>query len=622
MKYRNLFLFLSIAVFNSNILALMPIAEVIKLRGSISVLSPGAHQARSISIGDKLVEDSSVLTGPNSFVKIKFIDNSEMNVGPESKIVINEMKENKPGVIALLKGRLRADVEKESKQTNLKFFIKTRSAAMGVRGTEFQTIYNPDNKVTSLLTYEGEVLMAKVDETEVSPKSLKNLNLERDSVTNTIRVNQKDFEIQDESVFLDKALQKKEVVAVKAGQNSLVAEGIKKATLPVNISPVQLNSLFKNEEFKVKPTENLNANSGILDVSKMTIKPVPQIAPKEGLINNSTGDFAPKSGGYVDLESGLYVAPGSESQFNDKLGVYVAKNVGGIDLETGQYVAPDGLKLDAKKGFVLASDSEKNPELIAFKSDLNKNISKDVLAIETEVEKKVNFNIDEKFVNNLIQIQLLAGSETISVNKDGQSTNSQFDIKTKAMQSSGVKFHWEWSNVGQYRPFFTFQFLQNNYLGNVPTDVTQESRKLFQMNFGGKFALSRQFDLVGSFAIFQNHYLNQTALSPQSYTLSRVAVNKLGLGLNTHFFEEQTIGIETSLLAYYSFRKRLNNVVVYSGPSFELGFGPYIKLSSKSDLNFSLNLKNEKSKVTGSSSQNKMDKTNSSLGLGYRVQFN
>ena len=33
---------------------------------------------------------------------------------------------------------------------------------MGVRGTEFQAVYNPEGKTTSLVTFEGEVQLAKI----------------------------------------------------------------------------------------------------------------------------------------------------------------------------------------------------------------------------------------------------------------------------------------------------------------------------------------------------------------------------------------------------------------------------------------------------------------------------
>ena len=160
---------IALFVFNSTIAKAnsndLQIAEVVKIRGDVTMLAPRARLAHKVEIGDKFLEDTSILTGSKSFIKIKFIDNTEINLGPDSKIVIAEMKKDSVGIISLLKGRLRTEVQKDTNKPEVnKFFIRTRTAALGVRGTDFQTIYNPDIKMTSLLTYRGELAMAKFDE--------------------------------------------------------------------------------------------------------------------------------------------------------------------------------------------------------------------------------------------------------------------------------------------------------------------------------------------------------------------------------------------------------------------------------------------------------------------------
>ena len=140
------------------------IAKVMKIKGSATKLLPGSVEATQVSVGDELSEDTSIVTGPKSFIRVKFIDNSVMSIGADSKIVISEMSKDSPGIISLLKGRIRTEVEKLQGEEEHKFYVRTRTAAMGVRGTEFQTIYNPDNHVTSLLTYKGEVAIVKLDE--------------------------------------------------------------------------------------------------------------------------------------------------------------------------------------------------------------------------------------------------------------------------------------------------------------------------------------------------------------------------------------------------------------------------------------------------------------------------
>ncbi len=249
-----------------------PIAEVVKIRGEITQLSPGARMARKVELGDKFIEDTSIVTGQKSFIKIKFIDNSELNVGPESKIVITEMKTDSVGIISLLKGRIRTEVQKSALGPSAnKFFIKTRTAAIGVRGTEFQTIYNPENKMTSLLTYKGEVAMAKVDEkTYAKLEEKPSKEVVRDEVTKDLKIIEKPVKELDEVAELNKVLKDKAAVLVPSGQNSFASDTLKKTSLPVKISPVQLEALYKNEDFNEKSSKNLNLQaSNDVQLSKL-----------------------------------------------------------------------------------------------------------------------------------------------------------------------------------------------------------------------------------------------------------------------------------------------------------------------------------------------------------------
>ena len=62
------------------------IAKVTKIRGKVSILDRGSKVARPISVGDKIIEDASILTGDKSFARILFInDNTVMNVGLDLK---------------------------------------------------------------------------------------------------------------------------------------------------------------------------------------------------------------------------------------------------------------------------------------------------------------------------------------------------------------------------------------------------------------------------------------------------------------------------------------------------------------------------------------------------------
>lgn len=343
------------------------VAKVIILKGQVEELRLGLNPIR-LKKGDWVKEGSLLRAGDRSFVKLLFIDKSQMNLGANSEVNIMEFPKNKAGIINLIKGKVRSKVTKnymDIDESGSKLFIKTKTAAMGVRGTDFQVIYNPRNSVTSLVTFEGTVAMTKID-----------------SALKESQINQR---------MLEANLNRKEAVLVRQGQYSGSLPNQSRVSEPVKISPSQLESLKNLDpsvsdsgeekrkpasvETKTKivrsivpkgldPKKVAEVNSGTLEKAltdgvgaKATVKVVENTQtriettrsagpPPEGFIDRATGAFAPPAGGFVDEKTGLYVPPSEGSSFDPNAGVYIpAPDVGSVDSETGAYVPPEGFKL-------------------------------------------------------------------------------------------------------------------------------------------------------------------------------------------------------------------------------------------------------------------------------------
>lgn len=347
------------------------VAKIIILKGK-ALEYPVEGAPRKLTRGDWVKEGSRVITSDKSFTKLLFVDKSQMNIGPNSEMKIKEFPRNEAGIINLIKGKVRAKVTKnymEIDKKKSKLFIKTKTAAMGVRGTDFQVIYNPNNAVTSLVTFEGAVAMAKVDDT------LRENN-----------VNQR---------VLENVLNRPDAVMVKQGQYSGSMPNQRRVSIPVKISPTQLESL-KTNDVPAGPQASENrkpasvseegsnskkvvrsivppgldpklvasANSNTVDkamadsvgkgaAQKVVAATTNQIQairnegpPPEGFVDNSTGAFAPPAGGFVDDKTGLYVPPTEGSAFDPNAGVYIPPpEVGSVDTDTGSYIPPEGYKL-------------------------------------------------------------------------------------------------------------------------------------------------------------------------------------------------------------------------------------------------------------------------------------
>lgn len=307
-----------------------PGGTVILLRGTAKI-----DGGRSLALKDAVRPGSTIKTEAKSFVKILFADQTTMNIGPDTTLKLEETKAGDPSLVNLVGGQIRAKVTKDLLQGNKggspeKMLIKTKTAAMGIRGTDFSVSFNAQNQITALITFEGNVAMARANAG------------------------------QDPAAVLASA----EVQSVGPGQFSGAQPDQAQASTPVKISPAQLESLKANESFQ-GVGEKSSAKADTLSspippgVNAVAFSSAPTQAPSgngpppEGFYDAKSGAYAPRAGGYIDLNSGRYVPPPPGSSFDPNTGVYVPpKAAGQIDPVTGMYVPPKGVELDPVKGFV------------------------------------------------------------------------------------------------------------------------------------------------------------------------------------------------------------------------------------------------------------------------------
>jgi len=367
------FIFASLSIANA---ADKGAAKAIIVKGKVQALING--KVIPIKRGDWLPEGAQVKTEPRSFTKLLFIDKSTMNVGPDSQMRIDAFPKKEAGIITLVKGQVRSKVTKNymdmKNKNKSKLFIKTKTAAMGVRGTDFQVSFNAINDSTSLVTFEGAVAMAKLE-----------AGISRGLPT---------------QIALEAMVSSPTAVMVKRGQYSGSSPKMKRATIPIKISPVQLESLDKNagtgvgvegettksdgpkKKFRNVVPPGMDSKSMANDTSEMdkvmgeTVganmmeqaktemaaeAPTADAGPPpEGSIDFATGAIAPTAGGFVDLGTAQYIPPPPGSTFDANAGVYVPPpESGSVDPATGNYtnqhynLNPDGTftaKLDPQSG--------------------------------------------------------------------------------------------------------------------------------------------------------------------------------------------------------------------------------------------------------------------------------
>jgi hypothetical protein len=130
------------------------------VKGEVSVTN-SAGKTEAAKVGKKVVQGDTITAGKDSRAKIVMSDKNVINVSPDSKIKIEkyETGATKNVELKVEYGKVRASVEQKYDGDKNKFNIKTPSAVAGVRGTDFMTGYNPNTRVSQVVTFSGAVAM-------------------------------------------------------------------------------------------------------------------------------------------------------------------------------------------------------------------------------------------------------------------------------------------------------------------------------------------------------------------------------------------------------------------------------------------------------------------------------
>ncbi len=128
-------------------------AAAVETKADNKVLTVGAD----IFIGDRVV------TGPAGQVQIKFSDQTELVVGPNSALLIEDylLREDESAgrfAINALAGTFRFTTGRAPKD---RYVIETPTGTIGVRGTSFD--FNSSTKETRVLLYHGQVVLCNLD---------------------------------------------------------------------------------------------------------------------------------------------------------------------------------------------------------------------------------------------------------------------------------------------------------------------------------------------------------------------------------------------------------------------------------------------------------------------------
>lgn len=286
---------------------------------------------------DDWIDGGAVLkTGEKSFVKLVFIDKSQMNVGPGSEIKIEKFHNKDAGVIDLVKGKIRSQVTKDYLQIQgkdrSKLFIKTPNAVMGIRGTDFMITTNGKN--TAAILFEGEVVFNR---------------LKDHSITDSAKLDQ----IVDNGVRMF------------PGEFSAISADMNAPTVPALLNVHQREKLEKNANFE-KNDAVAKAQRSVVPVglSGNAVASRPNIdstvkhdetrasSNAEGYVKD--GNVKPANGSFIHLDSATVISPGKDSRLDSNSNTFIASDRSGSVNADGTYVPPKGVDIKENGQIMMA----------------------------------------------------------------------------------------------------------------------------------------------------------------------------------------------------------------------------------------------------------------------------
>jgi hypothetical protein len=310
-------------------------AVVRMLRGQAVQVSDGKEVA--LKPDDQVSVGTKIRTLDKSFLRLAFTDKTQINLGPNSEMVVERFGGGDSGIINVIKGKIRATVSKDylemREKQRSKLFIKSPEAVLGVRGTDF--MLSVGASASSTVLFEGEIAFARNEAGSVTPADLEAV------VERGVRLFPGEFSVQD-------------------GQKS-------SPTVPSLLNVGQLEKLEQNNTFNAERSpssavESTSASivpaglSGTLaanseeSLSTAIAGIVPTVPGETGRVSEAQGfvsgdQVKPTNGSFLHVESGVVIPPPADAIFDSTTNTFMASSTNGGVSEDGSYVPPKNMEI-------------------------------------------------------------------------------------------------------------------------------------------------------------------------------------------------------------------------------------------------------------------------------------
>jgi hypothetical protein len=141
------------------------VGRLTEAEGRVDLLKGGKLPAVALKVNDTVEPGDVIRTKSRSKAQITFIDNSLLTLSQESRLAVEEFKFDpsqgkRQALLKIAKGLALVVVNKILQTQEPDFVIKTQTAIMGVRGTEFGILNEPNS--TTILNFQGRLQVGNI----------------------------------------------------------------------------------------------------------------------------------------------------------------------------------------------------------------------------------------------------------------------------------------------------------------------------------------------------------------------------------------------------------------------------------------------------------------------------
>jgi len=134
-------------------------AYISRIDGYVDLKAVGTETWVPLLEGYEPQKGDEIQTGPEGSTEIVLKDSSVVKIGPDSYVIIRELEylevyKSNVSLLELVEGKIRAWIT-PIRPDNAHFSIETENASVGVRGTDFGTVFDPDTLTTTIFGIES-----------------------------------------------------------------------------------------------------------------------------------------------------------------------------------------------------------------------------------------------------------------------------------------------------------------------------------------------------------------------------------------------------------------------------------------------------------------------------------